>query len=291
MNRSSKKHSLFVFTLFSMILVLALAACGGGNPTTTAEVSTDAGAQVATSDGTQSLDRIKSEGKIRIAIPQDTPLFGTQTADGSYEGYDVDIANLIGEEMGVEVELVPVSSANRIPYLSSGRVDLVVANMGVQPARAEVIAFSNAYAPFFWAVFGPASLEVSSVADTVPYKVGATLGTMEELAFTAAAEDLGVEIVRYPDQATTAQAFISGQVDLIVTGNSIAAGLMRDNPEMGIESKFVIQQSPCHIGALRGETAIIDWVNAFIYTKKLNGTLDELSMKWFGEPLPEFPEF
>lgn len=289
MNRSSKKHSLFIITLFSVILVLALAACGGAAPA--AEVSTDAGAQVAPASGTQSLDRIKSEGKIRIAIPQDTQLFGSQTADGSYEGYDVDIANLIGEEMGVEVELVPVSSANRIPYLSSGRVDLVVANMGVQPARAEVIAFSNAYAPFFWAVFGPASLEVSTVEDTVPYKVGATLGTMEELAFTAAAEDLGVEIVRYPDQATTAQAFISGQVDLIVTGNSIAAGLMRDNPEMGIESKFVIQQSPCHIGALRGETAIIDWVNAFIYTKKLNGTLDELSMKWFGEPLPEFPEF
>jgi polar amino acid transport system substrate-binding protein len=60
---------------------------------------------------------------------------------------------------------------------------------------------------------------------------------------------------------------------------------------MAIESKFVIQQSPCHMGALRGETAIIDWVNAFIYAKKLDGTLDELSMKWFGEPLPAFPEF
>jgi polar amino acid transport system substrate-binding protein len=280
MKRPSTKYSILMIALLSVILVLALSACGG----------TDAVTEGSASSG-QSLDRILQEGKIKIAIPQDTPFFGTQVADGSYEGYDVDVANLIAQELGVEVELVPVSSANRIPYLSSGRVDLVVANMGVQPARAEVIAFSNAYAPFFWAVFGPESLEVNSVEDTTPYKVGATLGTMEELAFTAAAEDNGVEIVRFPDQATTAQAFISGQVDLIVTGNSIAAGLMRDNPQMGVESKFVIQQSPCHIGALRGETAIIDWVNAFIYSKKLDGTLDKLSVEWFGESLPPFPEF
>jgi polar amino acid transport system substrate-binding protein len=281
-NPSFKKYGMLII-LLGVVLVLALSGCGSGSG---GEATIEGAAS-----SNQSLDRILSEGTIKIAIPQDTQLFGSQAADGSYEGYDVDVAKLIAEELGVELELVPVSSQNRIPYLTSGRADLVVANMGVQPARAEVIAFSNAYAPFFWAVFGPESIEVDSVADTAPYKVGATLGTMEELALTAAAEEIGTEIVRFPDQATTAQAFISGQVDLIVTGNSIAAVLMRDNPEMAIESKFVIQQSPCHMGALRGETAIIDWVNAFIYAKKLDGTLDELSMKWFGEPLPAFPEF
>jgi polar amino acid transport system substrate-binding protein len=276
----TKIYKALAIALLSVVLVLALSACGGSNGSAEGEVSS----------GQQSLDRILQEKKIRIAIPQDTPLFGTQVADGSYEGYDVDVANLIAEAMDVELELVPVSSANRIPYLTSGRVDLVVANMGVQPARAEVIAFSNAYAPFFWAVFGTEDKDVDNVEDTIPYRVGATLGTMEELAFTEAAP-AEVEINRFPDQATTAQAFLSGQVDLIVTGNSIAAGLMRDNPGMGIESKFVIQQSPCHMGALRGDTALINWVNAFIYTKKLDGTLDALSVKWFGEPLPVFPEF
>jgi polar amino acid transport system substrate-binding protein len=274
------KYKALAIALLSVVLVLAMSACGGSNGSAEGEVSS----------GQQSLDRILQEKKIRIAIPQDTPLFGTQVADGSYEGYDVDVANLIAEAMDVELELVPVSSANRIPYLTSGRVDLVVANMGVQPARAEVIAFSNAYAPFFWAVFGTKDQDVVNVEDTIPYRVGATLGTMEELAFTDAAPP-EVQINRFPDQATTAQAFLSGQVDLIVTGNSIAAGLMRDNPGMGIESKFVIQQSPCHMGALRGDTALINWANAFIYTKKLDGTLDALSVKWFGEPLPVFPEF
>jgi polar amino acid transport system substrate-binding protein len=278
-NRLPKKYGALAITLLSVMMVLVLSGCGG----------TDATIDDTASTG-QSLDRILAEGVIKIAIPQDTPLFGTQAADGSYEGFDVDVAKLFAEELGVELELVPVSSANRIPYLTSGRADLVIANMGVQPARAEVISFSKAYAPFFWAVYGSRDIEVNDIKDTVPYKVGATLGTMEELAFTAAAPE-GVQIFQYSDQATTAQAFLSGQVDLIVTGNAIAAGLMRDNPAMGIESKFVLRQSPCHIGARRGDTALISWVDAAIYSYKLNGTLDELSIKWFGEPLPDFPEF
>jgi len=278
-NCLSKKSSPFAITLLLVVVALVLSGCGGNGAAGDGEAAS-----------AQSLDRILADGVIKIAVPQDTPLFGTQAADGSYQGYDVDVATLLAEELGVKLELVPVSSANRIPYLTSGRADLVIANMGVQPARAEVISFSKAYAPFFWAVYGTKNQDVEGIEDTVPYKVGATLGTMEELAFTAAAPE-GVTVSRYSDQATTAQAFLSGQVDLIVTGNAIAAGLMRDNPAMGIESKFVMRQSPCHIGVRRGETALLNWVNATIYSYKLNGTLDELSVKWFGEPLPVFPEF
>ena len=101
----------------------------------------------------------------------------------------------------------------------------------------------------------------------------------------------GTEIMRFDDQATTVQAFLSGQTDLIVTGNAIAAEMIKDNPEMNIESKFVLQQSPCHVGVARGDEALLSWVNAAIYSHKLNGDLDSLSMKWFGEPLPEFPDF
>jgi polar amino acid transport system substrate-binding protein len=224
-------------------------------------------------------------------VPEDTPLFGTIGADGQHTGYDVDVANMLGADMGVTVELVPVSSANRIPYLTSGKVDLVISSMGVKPERAEVIDFSNAYAPFFWAVYGPADLPVSTVEDAAAYKIGATLGTLEETAYTDAAGADATNIQRFDDQATTVQAFTTGQVDLIVTGNAIAAGIISSHPEMNVESKIVLQQSPCHIGVRKGEDDLLKWVNAFIYVHTLNGDLDKLSVKWFGEPLPDFPNF
>lgn len=276
-----KKSFRFVLVALAILLVAALlASCAGNTP--------DAG---ETTESVNIIEKIKNDGVIRIAVPEDTPLFGTVGADGEHTGYDVEVAKLLAKDMGVEVELVPVTSANRIPYLTSGKVDLVISSMGVKPERAEVINFSNAYAPFFWAVYAPADLDVASVEDASAYKVGATLGTLEEIAYTDAAGEDATNIQRFDDQATTVQAFLTGQVDLIVTGNAIAAGIIADHPEMNVESKFVLQQSPCHIGVRRGEDGLLTWVNAFVYSHTLNGDLDKLSVEWFGEPLPDFPNY
>jgi polar amino acid transport system substrate-binding protein len=274
--------------LLGLLLVATLVACSSSAPDA---ASTSAPAEgEAQPAATNILDKIVSSGTIKIAVPEDTPLFGTLGADGKYEGYDIDIANMLAKDLGVTAELVPVSSQNRIPFLTTGKVDLVIANMGIKPERALVINFSNAYAPFFWAVYGSEDKPVTNVEEAKAYKVGATLGTLEEIAFTdAAGED--ANIMRFDDQATTVQAFLTGQVDLIVTGNAIAAGIMRDHPEMNVESKFVLQQSPCHIGVRRGDEALLNWVNAFIYSHTLNHDLDKLSLQWFGQPLPEFPNF
>lgn len=276
----------FRFTLMALATLLAVALLAGCAGNAAPEVAEAPAAEANV------IKQIKDAGVIRIAVPEDTPLFGIVGADGTHEGYDVDVARLLAEDMGVELELVPVTSANRIPYLTSGKVDLVISSMGIKPERAEVINFSNAYAPFFWAVFAPADIDVtSSVEDAFAYKVGATLGTLEEIAYSDAAGADATNIQRFDDQATTVQAFLTGQVDLIVTGNAIAAGIIADHPEMNVETKFVLQQSPCHVGVRRGDDGLLTWVNAFIYSHTLNGDLDQFSTKWFGEPLPDFPNY
>lgn len=275
----------FRFTLMALATLLAVALLAGCAGNAAPEVAEAPAAEANV------IKQIKDAGVIRIAVPEDTPLFGIVGADGTHEGYDVDVARLLAEDMGVELELVPVTSANRIPYLTSGKVDLVISSMGIKPERAEVINFSNAYAPFFWAVFAPADIDVTSVEDAFAYKVGATLGTLEEIAYSDAAGADATNIQRFDDQATTVQAFLTGQVDLIVTGNAIAAGIIADHPEMNVETKFVLQQSPCHVGVRRGDDGLLTWVNAFIYSHTLNGDLDQFSTKWFGEPLPDFPNY
>jgi polar amino acid transport system substrate-binding protein len=278
------------FILAGLLILALLAGCSPTAAQPAANTAAPGEVAAPAASANNILDKIVASGTIKIAVPEDTPLFGSLGADGKSEGYDVDIANMIAKDLGVTAELVPVSSQNRIPYLTSGKVDLVVSSMGIKPERALVINFSNPYAPFFWAVYGSADKAITKVEETTGYKVGATLGTLEEIAFSDAAP-ADVEIMRFDDQATTVQAFVSGQVDLIVTGNAIAVQIMKDHPEMNVESKFILQQSPCHIGVRRGDEPLLNWVNSFIYFHTLNKDLDKLSIKWFGAPLPIFPNF
>src|SRR5262249_53349693 len=100
------------------------------------------------------LDEILESGIVKIAVPKDLPPFGSPDAQGKLEGYDIDVANILAKDLGVRVELVPVTSVDRIPALLTDRAHLVVANLGVDPERAKSIAFSSPYAPFFSGVFG-----------------------------------------------------------------------------------------------------------------------------------------
>jgi polar amino acid transport system substrate-binding protein len=236
------------------------------------------------------LDRIIAAGIIRIAVPNDLAPFGSADAKGKLEGYDIDGARLLAEDLGVRLDLIPVISVNRIPSLMGGNVDLIIANLGVSPERAKAIAFSAPYAPFFSGVFGSPNVNVKSPADLQGKKIAVTRATLEDRELAKLAPK-GAEIMRLEDSNATMLAFLSGQVDLIVTGNSVAAVIAKTNPEKKVESKFTVRESPASIGVRQGEPELLHWVNAFVYYRKLSGDFDQLSRRWFGEPLRPLPSF
>jgi polar amino acid transport system substrate-binding protein len=234
------------------------------------------------------LDKILEAGVVRIAVPSDLPPFGSRGPGGQVEGYDVEVAALIAKELGVRLQLVPVTSVDRIPALLTLRADIVVANLGVNPERAKSIAFSSPYAPFFAGVYGAPELAVKGPADLKGRKVAVTRDTIEDRALARLAPE-GVEILKFDDNEATLNAFLAGRADLLATGNVVIAALMTKVPERKVESKFVLQKSPASIGVRRDEPGLLHWVNVFIYHKKLSGELDQLSRKWLGSPLPELP--
>ncbi len=242
--------------------------------------------------GTASADLadILEEGTISIGVPESFPPFGSLGAEGEYVGYDIDMATLVAEAMGVELELVPITSDQRIPYLETERVDLVISSMGANPERAKSIWFSSAYAPFYSGAFAAPELDISAVADLGGYTIGLTGGTLEDLALTEEAPE-DAEIIRFGDNAATLAAYTSGQVDVLVTGNTVAAELAATNPDLGVETKFILRNSPCFIGVKQGNIDLLQWVNVLILTNKLSGTMDEMAVQWFGEPLPDLPTF
>ncbi|ANL69341.1 amino acid ABC transporter substrate-binding protein (plasmid) [Rhizobium phaseoli] len=228
---------------------------------------------------------ITARGTLRVAVPQDFPPFGSVGTDMAPMGYDIDVANLIAEKLGVKAELVPVTSANRVPYLQTNKVDLVISSLGKNPDREKVIDFSVAYAPFFNGVFGPADLAVAKTEDLAGKSIGVTRGAVEDLELTKIAPT-DATIKRYEDNNGTISAFLSGQVDIIATGNVVAAAILAKNPPKRPELKFLIKNSPCYVGLNKEQSALLEKVNGIIAAAKTDGTLNAISRKWLGADLP-----
>ena len=231
------------------------------------------------------LDDVKKAGVLKVAVPQDFPPFGTVGPDLKPLGYDIDVAEMLAKDLGVKVELVPVTSANRIPYLTTKKVDLVISSLGKNPDREKVIDFSTAYAPFYNGVFGPADQKVTKVEDLAGKVVGVTRGSVEDLEITKIIP-ASATLKRYEDNNGTISAFLSGQVQLVATGNVVAAAILAKNPPKRPEVKFLIKNSPCFVGLNKGEPRLLAAVDAAIAKAKADGRLAKISQKWLGTGLP-----
>lgn len=198
------------------------------------------------------------------------------------------MANLIAAKLGVKAELVPVTSANRIPYLQTKKADLVISTLGKNPEREKVIDFTAAYSPFFQAVFAAKSVAIKGPADLAGKTVGVTRGAIEDMELTKLAPPTA-DVKRFEDNNATVSAFVSGQVQAIATGASVAGNMMVRNPQLGTEFKFVLKDSPNFIGVAKGEDKLRTKVNEIIAAAKASGELDAMAKKWLGRPAGELP--
>lgn len=231
------------------------------------------------------LGDIEERGVIRVAVPQDFPPFGSVGTDLKPRGYDIDMANHIADEMGVKLELITVTSANRIPYLQTGRADLVISSLGKNAEREKAIDFTDAYAPFFLGVFGNPDIEVATPADLEGKVVGVTRGAVEDMELEKVLPE-GAEMKRFEDNNTTLSAYLSGQVSLIATGNLVAAEIAERRPEQAPVTKFMLRDSPCYIGLKKGESELQARVNDIIAQALASGKLNSISETWLKAPLP-----
>jgi len=234
------------------------------------------------------LDSILAKKQITIAIPTDYPPYGFVGTDLKPQGLDIDMAALIASKLGVKLELLPVISANRIPYLQTKKADLVISTLGKNAEREKVIDFSIAYSPFFQAVFAPKTVAIKTPADLTGKTVGVTRGAMEDIELGKVAP-AGVDVKRFEDNNATVAAFVSGQVQAIATGAQVAGTIMAKNPQIGTEYKFLLKDSPNFIGIGKGEDALRAKVNEIITGAKASGEIDKMAVKWLGRPAGDLP--
>ncbi len=231
-------------------------------------------------------DVIKN-GVVRIAVPLDVPPFGSQNQERKAEGFDVELAEMVAKALGVKLELQQVTGANRIPYLLTDKVDIVISVMGLTPERAKQIMFTAPYADTSLAVYGPKSANVKSAGDLGTLKVVAAKGTTQDLGL--AEMNPKANIMRTEDDATAATAYITGQADLFATNSLIVPDLLKRAANKEFDLKFVIRRSPAHMGVKMGEFAMLQWLNSFLFFNSMNGELDRLHRKWLAAPMSPLP--
>ncbi|MEM7123148.1 MAG: transporter substrate-binding domain-containing protein [Pseudomonadota bacterium] len=231
------------------------------------------------------LDDIMDAGVIRIGFFEDFPPFSSAGPDLRSHGYDIDVINALAEELGVEAELVGITGQNRIPMLLEHKINMMV-SVGYSDERAEVLAFTEPYAPYSIDVVGPKSLEVTGPEDLVGKSLAVNRGTLEDTSLTEVAPE-GTDIQRFNDYNGVISAFLSGQVDMMVVGNDVGAAVLAQKPDMEPESKFQLLNSPSAMAINLGEERLLARLEAFIVRIKQDGTLDSISQEWLSIPLPE----
>ncbi|MBL8698005.1 MAG: transporter substrate-binding domain-containing protein [Alphaproteobacteria bacterium] len=244
-------------------------------------------AQPASAQNT--LDEILKRGKILIGMDMAAPPFAYQDEKQQPAGSEVEVARLIAKDLGVELEIVQTSAANRIPYLVTGRVDAMMGAFSIFPDRAKAIWFSSPYGSVTSVVLAPQATSISSFSDLVGKKISVSRGTYTEQVLMAALPQ-GAQIVRFDDDSQATAAMASGQVDAYGVGNVPGSALVKRFPERKYEIKISIPPRNWYsVGVRRGDSDLLQWLNSFVFFHRENGDFARIYEKWIGDKLPPPP--
>lgn len=236
----------------------------------------------ATSARADLLDDVKAAKKIRIAIDLGVPPYGMTDGQMNATGSDVETARLLAKDLGVELEIVQTTGANRVPFLQTGKADIVVSSLSVTPEREKVIDFSVPYAQILSVVAGPKAVAIKGFDDLAGKRVATTRGTTNDKLATEGAKDVkGAQIVRFDDDATLITAVTTGQVEIAATSPALVK-VMREGSQRDIEVKFVMKGFPLGIGMRKGEARLQKWINDWIQANTANGQLTAIHKRFHG---------
>lgn len=233
------------------------------------------------------LDTIKQRKKILVAVDIGAPPFGMLDAQAKQSGSDIETAQLLAKDMGVELEVVPVSGPNRVPFLLTKKADVVIASFSITDERKKVIDFSVPYAVLQVVVGGPAKQKVGAFADLSGKTIAVTRGTTSDQELTRGVKDVAnVTIVRYEDDATTNTAVSTGQQDYIAAAMSVIPAVKKSNSSRDVEPKFSMKGYPLGIGLRKNEPELKSYLDGWVRTNVQNGKLNDIYKKHFGVALP-----
>ncbi len=244
-----------------------------------------AGPAMISSASADALQDITEKGKLRVSIDPAAPPYSAMDEAGKYKGSEVEVAKKLAADWKLELELVPTSAANRIPYLVSGRSDVVISTLSITDERKKAIDFSKPYSAIQIVVGAPRAENIGKLDDLVGKRVAVTRGSTNDAEITKVALP-GTDIIRFEDDATSITALLSGQASYYVTAPALLTTVNAKNPAAGLEPKIVLKTNVTGIGIRKGEAALLEKLNAWVNAGLADGSLNGVYKTAFGIDLP-----
>ena len=236
----------------------------------------------------QTVDEIKQRGTLRIGVLSELPPWGFLDASGNLAGYDVDVGKLMAQKLGVKAEFVGMTVAARIAQVMTGKVDVLLATMGMYPERAKAVQFSEPYAGLKIILLAKKDQKIEKLTDAAGLRIGVTRGAAQDIAITNGLPK-GADIRRFDDDSAVIQALITGQVDAAGANTTYLLNINKVFPNNTFEQKLVFNEQWMGAATRPGQKDFNVWLNKFIDDAKASGELEAISRKWIGQPLPTFP--
>ena len=247
-----KKLSLFI--IITLLLTGILAGCGGNQETGAGSTAKNAKART--------LEEIKENGTIRIGVFSDKNPFGYVDSNGEVQGYDVYFAKRIAKDLlGSEdaVEFVYVEAANRVEYLQSGKVDIILANFTVTEERAEKVDFALPYMKVALGIVSPDKTLITDVDQLKDKTLIVVKGTTAETYFGENHPE--IKLLKFDEYQEAYDALLDGRGDAFSTDNTevLAWALQNDGFTVGVESVGSIDTIAPAVQ--KDNTALLNWIN------------------------------
>lgn len=258
-----KRFGTIVLTLALLISVLAgcaaIAPMSGTGESSESTVASGA-AESSTDTVYRTVDEIKESGTINIGVFSDKSPFGYVDENGEYQGYDVYFGNRIGKDLGVEINYVSTEAANRIEYLQTGKVDIILANFTVTEERAQEVDFALPYMNVALGVVSPEDAVITSLdAVGADDEVIVISGTTAETYLTKNYPD--IKLQKYDAYAEAKTAFENRNGVAWANDNTevIAFAIENLGYEVGIPS--LGSADTIAPAVTKGNESLLNWLN------------------------------
>jgi len=229
------------------------------------------------------LDRVLDRGKLIVATFSDVAPAGFLNEKNELTGIDIDIANLMAKDLGVKLEFVTTTNANRIPYLLTGKVDCVIATFSINPERSKVIEFSD---PYFIAgsilitnTKNPTSAKIKGIQDLEGKNICVSKGSFNDVLATELVGS-AANIMRFDNVSDIYEALKVGKADVIIEEATLGGYIINTHyPDFKLVGDL-LNADPWGIGVQRGDQIWLNWINGFIYRLLSSGDMKHICEKY-----------
>lgn len=290
-----KKRTLGITLALAFTTIGVLGGCGQkADQTTAAETSvtdttTAAGAESkaeeTAKDTDDSLQKIKDSGVLRIGTEGTYAPYSYHDESGKLTGFDIEIAELVAERLGVKPEFIETKWDAMIAGLDADRFDIIVNQVGITEERQEKYDFSEPYTYIHGALIVAKDNDTIKTFDDIKGKKSAQTLTSN---WGKTAEEYGAELVGVDGFDQSVELVESGRADLTINSEVALYDYLKQKPDAGIK-KVALSDDPSIVGipVPKGETSLYEAINQAILDLKQEGKLKEVSEKYFGTDITQ----